>query len=95
MAEQSRQMSPAHDFAGPDDSDVQFMIVFVAHTNTAPTESEGIAFDHGLGPLFNSKEFRSDRRSRSQGDFRGMGKQLVMFSPDVGRVSRLKPQGTP
>lgn len=87
-------MSPAHDFAGPDDSDVQFMIVFVAHTNAAPTEYEGIEFDHGLGPLFNSKEFPSDRRSRSQGEFRGFGNELVMFSPAVRKIGRLKPQGT-
>jgi hypothetical protein len=88
-------MSPAHDFAGPDDSNVQFMIVFVAHTNAAPTESEGIAFDHGLGPLFNSKKFPNDRRPRSQGEFRGFGKELVMFSPDMRKIVRLKPQGTP
>jgi hypothetical protein len=95
MAEQSRQMSPAHNFAGPDDSNAQFMIVFVAHTKAAPTESEGIAFDHGLGPLFNSKEFPSDRRSRSPGENRDFGKELLMFSPDGRKVGRLKPQGTP
>jgi len=62
MAEQSRQMSPTHDFAGPDDSNAQFMIVFVAHTKTRrQPNSEGIAFDHGLGRLFNSKEFASDQ----------------------------------
>ena len=67
-------MSPAHDFAGPDDSDAQFMVVFVAHTNAAPTESEGIAFDHGLGPLFNSKEFASDLRSRSRSESRALAR---------------------
>ena len=76
-------MSPAHDFAGPDDSDAQFMVVFVAHTNAAPTESEGIAFDHGLGRLFNSKELASDLRLRSRDEFRGVGKELVMFSSEV------------
>jgi len=76
-------MSPAHDFAGSDDSDAQFMVVFVAHTNAAPTESEGIAFDHGLGRLFNSKEFASDLRLRWRDEFRGVGKELVMFSSEV------------
>jgi hypothetical protein len=41
MAEQSRQMSPAHDLPGSDDSDVQFMIVFVAHTKTRRRPNPG------------------------------------------------------
>jgi hypothetical protein len=80
MAEQSRQMSPAHDFAGPDDSDAQFMIVFVAHTKTRrQPNSEGIAFDHGLGLLFNSKEFPSDLGSRSRERVPRLRQELVMF----------------
>jgi hypothetical protein len=95
MAEQGRQMSPAHDFAGPDDSDAQFMVVFVTHTNVAPTESEGIGFDHGLGRLFNSKDFASDLRSHSRDEFRGFGKELAMFPSAAVKERTRKQQGTP
>jgi len=87
-------MSTAHDFAGSHYSDVQFIIVFVTHTKTGPTESEGTAFDHGLGELFNSKELASTVQSRLRAEIRVFGQELVMFSSDRRRIGRLKPQGT-
>jgi hypothetical protein len=95
MAEQSGQMSAPYDFAGPDDSDSQFVIVFVAHTITLrrPNLRE-LHLTMVWDGCSTRKSLRAicDRVSRSE--FCGFGQELAMFSPEAMKEWSLK-QGTP